>query len=360
VVSCRAVEGPPRLPHLAAESPRLGGLTSHSGECGSSRRDPPTGNQPARSPGADSVKSLLLRRLLLAIPVLLGVCTLVFSLIHLIPGDPVQVMLGEGARAADVAELRSRLGLDKPLLSQYADFMLQLLQGSLGESIRYREPVSRLVLERYPATLLLAGTSMLLALLISFPAGIVSATRRGTAWDRLAGFLSLLGLSLPNFWVGPMLIFVFAVRADWFPVSGMENPRSIVLPSITLGAALAAVLTRMIRSSLLEEISEPYSAAARARGLAEWRIVLGHDLRNALHPVLTILGLQLGVLLTGAIITETVFGWPGLGRLTVQAIETRDYPLVEGCILMISATYVMVNLATDIAYLLVDPRIRRA
>lgn len=304
------------------------------------------------------MRSYLFRRCLLFVPVLLGVCTLVFSLIHLIPGDPIQVMLGEGARATDVADLRSRLGLDRPLPAQYADFLLDLCRGSLGESIRYREPVARLILERYPATLALAGASLLLAVLIAFPAGIIAATHRGGIPDRLASLLALLGLSLPNFWVGPMLIFLFSVRLDWFPVSGMESPLSIVLPSVTMGAALSAILMRMVRSSLLEEIAEPYSAAARARGLGEWKVMIVHALKNALNPVLTVLGLQLGVLLTGAIITETVFGWPGLGRLTILAIETRDYPLVQGCVLMISLTYVMVNLATDIAYVLIDPRIR--
>ncbi len=304
------------------------------------------------------MRTYLLRRCLLSIPVLLGVSTLIFSLIHLVPGDPIQVMLGEGARATDLADLRARLGLDRPLPAQYAEFLLRLCHGSLGESIRYREPVTRLVLERYPATLALAGSSMALALLVAFPAGIVAATRPGGGWDRVATLLALLGLSLPNFWTGPMLIFLFSVRLDWFPVSGMESPLSIVLPAITLGSALAAILMRMVRSSLLEEIAEPYSAAARARGLGEGKVVLLHALKNALNPVLTVLGLQLGVLLTGAIITETVFGWPGLGRLTIQAIETRDYPLVQGCVLVIAFTYVVVNLATDIAYAVFDPRIR--
>jgi peptide/nickel transport system permease protein len=304
------------------------------------------------------LRSYLLRRCFLSVPVLLGVATLVFSLIHLIPGDPVQVMLGEGAGAADVDELRSRLGLDLPLPAQYADFLLQICRGSLGESIHYREPVARLILERYPATLALAGTSLFLAVLIALPAGIVAATRRGGIWDRLSSLVALVGLSLPNFWVGPMLIFLFAVRLDWFPVSGMETPLSIVLPAVTMGSALSAVLMRMVRSSLLEEITEPYTAAARARGLREWKVTLIHALKNSLNPVLTVVGLQLGVLLTGAIITETVFGWPGLGRLTIQAIETRDYPLVQGCVLAIALTYVLVNLATDIAYAFFDPRIR--
>jgi peptide/nickel transport system permease protein len=302
----------------------------------------------------------LLRRFLQAIPVLAGVCTLVFALIHLIPGDPVQVMLGEGARTADVADLRARLGLDRPLLAQYLDFLVGLGRGTMGLSIRYREPVARLILERYPATLCLAAASLILAALIAFPAGIVAAMRRGSAWDTVSSFLALLGLSMPNFWIGPLLILAFSVRLNWLPVSGMEGPSSIVLPALTLGAALAAILARMIRSCLLEEIGLPYASAAKAKGLADWRVVLLHALKNALIPVLTVLGLQLGVLLTGAIITETVFGWPGLGRLTIQAIETRDYPLVQGCVLMIAMTYVAVNLLTDIAYTLLDPRIRRA
>jgi ABC-type dipeptide/oligopeptide/nickel transport system permease component len=304
------------------------------------------------------LQAFLIRRLLLAVPVLLGVCTLVFSLIHLIPGDPIQVMLGEGARSADIEQLRSRLGLDRPLPVQYADFLLHLARGSLGASIRYREPVALLIRERYPATLLLAATSLILACCIAFPAGVVAAARHGRVWDRIASFVSLVGLSMPNFWVGPLLILYFSVRLNWFPVSGMETPSAIVLPSLTMGAALAAILTRMIRSSLLEEIIEPYTLAARARGLEERHVVLRHALKNALNPVVTVLGLQMGVLLTGAIITETIFGWPGLGRLTIQAIETRDYPLVQGCVLSIAATYVIVNFLTDVAYSLLDPRIR--
>ena len=300
----------------------------------------------------------ILRRLLLAIPVLLGVSTLVFSLIHLVPGDPVQVMLGEGASAADLEDLRAQLGLDRPLPVQYADFLLHLSRGELGISLRYREPVARLILQRYPATLLLAAASLLAALAVSLPAGMLAAARRGTGWDRVMSFVGLLGLSLPNFWVGPLLILAFAVRLDWFPVSGMEEPLSLVLPCVTLGAALAALLTRMIRATLLEESSLPYSGAARARGLGEPAIWFRHTLKNAMIPVLTVIGLQLGVLLTGAVITETVFGWPGLGRLTIQAIEARDYPLVQGCLLLVAATYVTVNLLTDVAYALVDPRVR--
>ena len=305
-----------------------------------------------------ALRSFLLRRFLLVLPVLLGVCTLVFALIHLIPGDPVQVMLGEGATATDLADLRARLGLNQPLLDQYAHFLRHLFMGDLGTSFRYREPVRELIFDRYPATILLAGSSMLLACLIAFPAGVLAAVHRGKSGDRIATTLSLLGLSLPSFWVGPILILIFSVRLDWFPVSGMEEPRAIVLPSIALGTALAAILTRMIRASLAEEISSPYCVAAAARGLGNWEVVLRHSLKNAFVPVVTVLGLQAGVLLTGAVITETVFGWPGLGRLTIQAIETRDYPLVQGCILMIALTYLLVNLMTDLAYEVLDPRIR--
>ena len=269
-------------------------------------------------------------------------------------------MLGEGANAADVAELRSKLGLDRPLLDQYAHFMRGLVAGDLGSSFRFREPVLSLILARYPATLLLTGTSMLLACLIAFPAGVLAAVNRGNAVDRTATALSLLGLSLPSFWVGPVLILLFAVHWDWFPVSGMEERGAVVLPSLSLGAALAAILARMIRASLGEEISSVYCLAALARGVQRWTVVLRHSLKNALIPIVTVLGLQAGVLLTGAVITETIFGWPGLGRLTVQAIETRDYPLVQGCVLMIAVTYLFVNLLTDVAYALMDPRIRYA
>jgi len=269
-------------------------------------------------------------------------------------------MLGDGANAADVADLRSQLGLDRPLLDQYGHFIRGLAAGNLGSSFRFREPVFSLILSRYPATLLLALTSMLLACLLAFPAGILAAANRGTMIDRMATTLSLLALSLPNFWVGPVLILLFAVHWNLFPVSGMDEPLSIVLPSLSLGAAMAAILARMIRASLAEEISSVYGTAALARGVRRWTVVLRHSLKNALIPIVTVLGIQTGTLLTGAVITETIFGWPGLGRLTVQAIETRDYPLVQGCVLMIAITYLFVNLLTDIAYAVMDPRIRYA
>ena len=299
----------------------------------------------------------LMRRILLAIPLLLGVATLVFSLIHLIPGDPVQVMLGAGAGQADVLDLRHRLGLDRPLLSQYADFMGGLARGDLGLSLRYDDPVTGLLAERYPATLLLAASSLLLAIALALPAGVASALRPGGAVDRLTSAASALALSLPSFCLGPLLILLFAIRLDWLPVSGMDSPRSVVLPALTLAASLAALLARLLRASLLEELRALHVRAARSRGLSRLAATVRHALRLAVLPVLTVAGLQLGSLLTGAILTETIFAWPGLGRLLVQAIAHRDYPLVQGCVLLIAATYVAVNLATDLVVALLDPRV---
>ncbi len=298
----------------------------------------------------------LLRRTLLAVPLLLGVATIVFSLIHLIPGDPVEVMLGAGAGAADISGLRHRLGLDRPLLLQYADFMVRLLRGDLGISLRYQDPVGALLAERYPATLLLASCSMILALLLAIPAGVSAALRPGGLADRLTSVASALALSLPSFWLGPLLILVFAIRLDLLPVSGMDSPAAVLLPAFTLALSLAALLTRLLRASLLEESGANYLRAARSRGLSRVGAAVRHALRNALAPVLTVAALQLGSLLTGAILTETIFAWPGLGRLLIQAIAHRDYPLVQGCVLLIAATYVAVNLAADLLHVLLDPR----
>lgn len=300
----------------------------------------------------------LIRRLLLTIPVLLGVATLVFSLIHFIPGDPAQAMLGEGAAPEDVAQLRQRLGLDRPLLVQYGSFLQGLIRGDLGVSLRNDEPVLRQILERMPATAELAIASMAVAVLIALPLGIIAAVWRGTAVDHGAMTLSLVGISVPNFWLGPLLAIVFAVELGWLPVGGRGTIAHLVLPAATLGAALAAILARMTRASLLEELREPYVLAARAKGVSRARAVLHHALRNSLIPIVTILGLQFGVVLTGAVITETIFAWPGIGRLLIQSISFRDYPTVQGCVLLIAVTYVGVNLITDLTYGLLDPRIR--
>jgi peptide/nickel transport system permease protein len=305
-----------------------------------------------------AVLRFLVRRLLLTIPVLLGVATLVFALIHLVPGDPAQAMLGEGASPDDVAELRERLGLDRPLLEQYGVFMRGLARGDLGASFRTGQPVLAMIIERVPATAELALAAMAAAILFAIPLGVAAAVWRGTVVDWTAMTLALAGISLPNFWLGPVLAIVFAVELGWLPVSGRGGLESLVLPALSLGAALAAILARMTRASVLEELQELYVRAARARGASRGRAVVLHALGNSLIPVVTIAGLQFGAVLTGAVITETIFAWPGIGRLLVQSISFRDYPMVQGCILLIAVTYVAVNLATDVMYGVLDPRIR--
>jgi len=305
-----------------------------------------------------SVLRFLVRRVLLTIPVLLGVATLVFSLIHMIPGDPVQSMLGEGASPDSVNELRSRLGLDRPLYAQYLSFLSGVAHGNLGTSLRTSEPVTTAITSRLPATFELAAAAMLVAVVIAIPLGVIAAVGAGTFVDHIATTLALVGISMPNFWLGPLLAIVFAVELGWLPVSGRGTLAQLVLPAITLGAPLAAVLARMTRASVIDELRELYVMAARARGVSKARAVLKHALRNSLIPIVTVLGLQLGAVLTGAVITETIFAWPGVGRLLIQSIGFRDYPLVQGCILLIALTYVSMNLLTDLAYGLLDPRIR--
>ena len=300
----------------------------------------------------------LVRRLLLTIPVLLGVATLVFALIHLVPGDPAQAMLGEGASQEEVQRLRTSLGLDRPLLAQYTAFLGGLVRGDLGTSFRYNTPVTTQITARLGNTAQLALAAMAVAILFAIPLGIIAAVFRGRAPDHAAMTLALAGISMPNFWLGPLLAILFAVYLGWLPVSGTGTLAHLVLPAVTLGAALSAILARMTRASLLEELRELYVLAARARGLSGARAVLRHAFRNSLIPVVTIIGLQFGAVLTGTIITETIFAWPGLGRLLIQAINFRDYPLVQGCILFISVTYVVMNLLTDLTYGLLDPRIR--
>jgi peptide/nickel transport system permease protein len=300
----------------------------------------------------------LARRLVLTIPVLLGVATLVFSLIHFIPGDPAQAILGEAAPQADVEELRHRLGLDRPLLEQYAGFLSGLVRGDLGTSLRTGQPVTTQIVERMPATIELAAAAMIVAICVSMPLGIAAAVRRGTFVDHAAMTLALTGVSVPNFWLGPLLAIVFAVELGWLPVSGRGTWGHLILPAVSLGAALAAILARMTRATMLEELREPYVQAARARGVSKSRAIMRHAFRNSLIPVVTLVGLQFGAVLTGAVITETIFAWPGIGRLLIQSIGFRDYPLVQGCILLIALTYVAVNLATDMLYGVLDPRIR--
>jgi peptide/nickel transport system permease protein len=300
----------------------------------------------------------LIRRLLLTVPVLLGVATLVFALIHLVPGDPAQAMLGEGASQEEVQKLRGQLGLDRPLLAQYLSFLGDIARGDLGTSFRYNTPVTAQIRERFPNTAKLALSAMLVALIVAIPLGILAAVYRGTFIDHAAMTLALAGICMPNFWLGPLLAILFAVWLGWLPVSGTGTPAHLVLPAVTLGAALAAILARMTRASLLEELRELYVLAARARGVSGARAVLRQAFRNSVIPIVTIVGLQFGAVLTGTIITETIFAWPGIGRLLIQAISFRDYPLVQGCILFISVTYVAMNLITDLTYGFLDPRIR--
>lgn len=303
------------------------------------------------------MKRFLLQRLLLFLPTLLGAVTVVFLLIHVVPGDPVEVMLGETASSADKQALRQELGLDRPLPSQYLRFLTGLVIGDLGRSLYEQATVTELILRRLPATLELTLAAIGVALLLAFPLGVVAAAKRDSSIDRVALLFSLMGLAMPNFWLGPLLMIVFSIELGWLPVSGRGGLSHLLLPCFTLGMTMAAILTRMVRSGLLETIHEDYIRTARAKGLSEQSVWLKHALRNSLLSVITIVGLQFGSLLAGSIITESIFSWPGIGRLTLQAIQTRDYPLVQGCVLVIAASYLAVNLVTDILYRVVDPRI---
>lgn len=301
----------------------------------------------------------LATRALYTLPVLWLVVSVVFLLIHLVPGDPIQQMLGEGAPATDIAATRHAYGLDVPLGQQYINYWKGVFHGDLGPSLRFNQSVSSLILSRYPYTLQLTIAALLIAILISIPAGVRSAQRRGRWDDKLLSVVSLFGLSFPNFALGPILILFFSIKLGLLPVSGSGSLAHLVLPAITMGSALAAILTRMVRTSMLEELGQDYVRTARAKGLPERTVVYRHALRNAMLPVLTVLGLQFGALLAGAIVTEKIFSWPGIGRLTIDAIGNRDYFLVQGCILAIGLTYVLVNFLTDILYSVANPRIRQ-
>ncbi len=301
----------------------------------------------------------LVKRLLLVLPVIWAVVSLVFLLIHIVPGDPVRNALGDNATQEQVYELKHKLGLDLPLAQQYANYWRGVLQGDLGVSLANpSDEVLDRILTRYPATLELTLAGLVVALFIAIPLGVTAGRNQGKWIDNAASVIALLGISTPGFVLGPLMIYLFALKLDLLPVSGRGGIEYLILPAITLGAALAAILTRMVRSSVIEELGEDYVRTARAKGLSENRVVYKHVLKNGLIPVVTVLGLQFGVLLAGAIITETIFSWPGLGRLTVDAINARDYPLVQGCILMIALTYIIANLLTDFAYRLLDPRIK--
>lgn len=301
---------------------------------------------------------ILLGRLVLTIPVVWAVVTLVFLLLHLVPGDPVLAFLGETATPEQVAEMRHRFGLDRPLLEQYAHYWKQVLHGDLGVTFVDRRPVAEKILVRYPATLQLAVAALAIALLISIPLGVTAARHQGGIRDAAASTLALAGIALPNFALGPLLILLFSVKLRLLPPSGFGDLAHLVLPALTLGAALAAILTRLVRTSVLEELHQEYVKTARAKGLNERTVIYRHVLRNGLIPVVTIVGLQFGVLLGGAIITERIFNWPGIGTLTIEAITARDYPLVQGCLLVIALTYILVNTATDLLYRVLDPRVQ--
>jgi ABC-type dipeptide/oligopeptide/nickel transport system permease component len=301
----------------------------------------------------------IVRRLLQMVPITLGILTLVFSLIHLIPGDPAMQIAGEGARPEDVRAIRTALGLDQPLLTQYIHFLGRLAHGDLGTSFRTNTSVATEIFARYPATIELAFGAMCVAILVAFPLGMISAIYRNSWIDNVARFFALIGVSMPSFWFGPLLIIAFAINHTWFPVSGRdEGLRSLVLPSLTMGLALAAILTRMIRVSVAEELNQLYMTTAIAKGVTRIKAIFRHALKNAMIPVITVLALQFGSLLTGAIITEQIFSWPGLGRLLIQSITTRDYPQVQASILIIALTYILVNFLSDLLYAVVDPRIK--
>ena len=301
----------------------------------------------------------LFQRVAYTLPVIWLVVSIVFLLIHLVPGDPILQMLGEGAPPADVEATRHAYGLDLTLREQYIRYWKGVLHGDLGPSFRYNQSVTKLVMQRYPYTLKLTLASLLVAILLSIPAGVRSARHRNRWDDRVLSVVSLFGLSFPNFALGPILILLFAIKLGWLPVSGAGTFANLILPAATMGGALAAILTRMVRTSMLEELSQDYIRTARAKGLPERTVVYRHALRNAMIPVLTVLGLQFGALLAGAIVTEKIFSWPGIGRLTIDAISNRDYYLVQGCILAIGLTYVAVNFLTDMLYSVANPRIRQ-
>ncbi|OIQ00810.1 MAG: glutathione ABC transporter permease GsiC [Zetaproteobacteria bacterium CG2_30_46_52] len=301
---------------------------------------------------------LSLFRIFESLPTILGVVTLVFFLLHLVPGDPVDALLGENAMAADKEVLRKSMHLDQPLWSQYTQYLGGIAQGDWGKSIISQRDIWGLITERLPATALLAGSSLFLALLLALPLGALAARFAGKSQDKAAMTFSLLGVSIPNFWLGPMLMLLFSVLLGWLPVSGMEASGSLVLPTITLGTALAAVLSRMARASWLDSMQTDAIRTARAMGVSERTLWWKHSARMTAIPVVTMFALQMGAVLGGAVITETVFDWPGLGLLTIEAIQGRDYPLVQGCVLLIALFYVSANLLADLLNLWLDPRQR--
>ena len=292
--------------------------------------------------------------------VIFGVLVLTFLLIHLVPGDPVEVMLGDSASVTDREALREQLGLNQPLITQFGTYLNKLAHGDLGQSIHTKTPIIDLFKTRYPASIKLALLSMIIGLVVGVPLGVYAALKAGHWQDVVVTIVSVRLSAMPVFWLGPMLMLVFAVWLGWLPVSGMDEPTSIILPALTLGFGLSAILTRMTRTSLLEVLNDDFIRTARAKGLSERVVVFRHALRAALLPIVTIVGLQMGSLLAGTVITETIFSWDGVGRLLVESIEKRDYPVTQACVLAVALSYVVINFLTDIIYRMVDPRMRNA
>jgi ABC-type dipeptide/oligopeptide/nickel transport system permease component len=300
----------------------------------------------------------MISRLLRFFTVIFGVLVLTFLLIHLIPGDPVEVMLGDSASVTDREALRDELGLNKPLLTQFGIYLNKLAHGDLGQSIHTKTPIIDLFKLRYPASVKLALLSLIIGITIGVPLGVYAALKAGHWQDLIVTIISVRLSAMPVFWLGPMLMLFFAVWLGWLPVSGMDEPTSIILPALTLGFGLSAILTRMTRTSLLEVLNDDFIRTARAKGLSERAVIFRHALRAALLPIVTIVGLQMGSLLAGTVITETIFSWDGIGRLLVESIEKRDYPVTQACVLAVALSYVVINFLTDIVYRLVDPRMR--
>ncbi len=300
----------------------------------------------------------LLRRLLLTLPVAFGVLTITFFMVHMIPGDPVDLILGDLANPLDKIQMRTKLGLDKSIGLQYLNFLSNAVQGNFGESLFSKKPVSDLIFNRIGATFELASTAMFFAILFGLPLGVLAAVKRLTFYDRALVTLGLVGMSFPGFFLGPLLIYLFAIILGWLPVGERGGFSNLILPAFSLALPLGAILLRMTRASMLDVLHEDYVRVAKAKGLGNFKVYYVHALRNALIPVITIIGLQFGSVLTGTVITETIFDWPGLGTLLFDAIQRRDYPLVQGCVLIVSLIYVSVNFITDIAYILAHPKMR--
>jgi len=301
----------------------------------------------------------LIKRLLASLGVILGMVFLVTLILDIIPGDPAALMLGENATQEMVEQLRRQMGLDQPLHIRYLQYLWKLLHGDLGRSVREMAPVSRLIGDTWTNTLQLAAAGMFLTLIVGIPLGVISGAKSGSWVDHAARIISLLGLCMPVFWIGLVLMFLFSLYLGWFPAGGSGSLRHLVLPAITLAAYTVATLARMTRSGLMEVLGEDFVRTARAKGLGYWAVIVHHALRNALIPIITVFGMQVGQLMGGAILTETVFAWPGLGRLMVGAILDRDYPLLQGTILVFAGSYILINLLVDLSYGLIDPRVSR-